>query len=206
MPVTGTNGGVRRLRLRRARRDRRRLLRFAAPAVPSALGGALFAYLFDPRNGRRRRHTARDRVLSRARRTERRAFLGARRAQWRAVGAARRAVSARRPKEQPDDVTLAHKVESELFRDPQVPKGRLNVNAEDGVVFLRGVVEDESTIRSLEDAARRIAGVRGVENLLHLPGTPPPPSRPRTVRERDAPFRLRVPAGRPPRSSGGRTR
>jgi hypothetical protein len=27
-----------------------------------------------------------------------------------------------------DDVTLAHKVESLLYRDPSVPKGRLNVD------------------------------------------------------------------------------
>jgi osmotically-inducible protein OsmY len=43
-----------------------------------------------------------------------------------------------RPREQPDDAALARKVETELFRDADVPKGDINVNAEDGVVFLRG--------------------------------------------------------------------
>ena len=77
-------------------------------------------------------------------------------------------------KEQPDDTTLARKVETELFRDADVPKGDINVNAEDGVVYLRGEVSDESLIEALEKSARRIQGVRGVENLLHVPGAPAP--------------------------------
>ncbi len=36
-----------------------------------------------------------------------------------------------------DDATLAQKVMTELFRDPHVPKGAINVNAENGVVLLR---------------------------------------------------------------------
>jgi osmotically-inducible protein OsmY len=152
--------------------------------LTSAAGGALLAFFLDPRSGRRRRHTARDRVLSRARRTERRAFVGARRAEWRAVGAVRRLLSGARRREPPDDVTLAQKVGSTVFRDPRVPKGQISINAEDGVVFLRGMVEAETTIREIEHAARRVPGVRDVENLLHPPGTPAPASRPRSVRER----------------------
>jgi hypothetical protein len=36
----------------------------------------------------------------------------------------------------------------------------------------------------VEELARQPIGVRGVENLLHLPGTPAPASRPKLVRER----------------------
>jgi hypothetical protein len=36
----------------------------------------------------------------------------------------------------------------------------------------------------MQEFTRGIAGVRGVENLLHLPGTPAPASRPKLVRER----------------------
>ena len=82
-----------------------------------------------------------------------------------------------------DDVTLAHKVESELYRHAGVPKGQIVVNAEDGVVFLRGVLEQED-IEGVEAAVRRIAGVQEVENLLHLPGTPAPASRPKLQRQR----------------------
>jgi osmotically-inducible protein OsmY len=79
-----------------------------------------------------------------------------------------------RPKEQPDDATLTAKVETELFRDPEVPKGDINVNAENGVIYLRGQVEDESLIAALGKSAKKIQGVRDVENLLHTPGTPAP--------------------------------
>jgi hypothetical protein len=172
---------MRGLRSRRRRGGSR--LRAAGTALTSAVGGAVAAFFFDPRSGRRRRHAARDRVLSRARRTERKAVVGARRAEWRLIGAGRRMVSARRPGEPPDDVTLAQKVASTLFRDPRVPKGRISINAEAGVVFLRGMVESE-TIPDIEQAVRRVPGVRDVENLLHPPGTPAPASRPKSVRER----------------------
>jgi osmotically-inducible protein OsmY len=80
-------------------------------------------------------------------------------------------------------MTLAHRVESELFRRVEVPKGQIDINAEDGAVFLRGVVERAEDIARIEEAARRIPGVRDVENLLHMPGTPAPPSRPKRMRE-----------------------
>ena len=69
-----------------------------------------------------------------------------------------------------DDTTLAHKVETEIFRDVDVPKGQINVNAEDGVVILRGEVERPELINDLEGKARSVQGVKGVENLLHVPG------------------------------------
>jgi osmotically-inducible protein OsmY len=73
-----------------------------------------------------------------------------------------------------DDATLAHKVESILFRDREVPKGRINVNAENGVVFLRGEVDGPDLLQTLENRVGKVKGVKGVENLLHLPGQPPP--------------------------------
>jgi osmotically-inducible protein OsmY len=80
------------------------------------------------------------------------------------------------PHEEPDldDATLAHKVETILFRDREVPKGQINVNAENGVVFLRGEVNGPGLVSTLEDRVRKVKGVKGVENLLHLPGRPPP--------------------------------
>jgi len=73
----------------------------------------------------------------------------------------------------PDDLTLVDRVESELFADPAVPKGKLNINAIDGRVILRGEVPSDQ-VSSLEAAVRKIVGVRDVENLLHTPGTPAP--------------------------------
>jgi osmotically-inducible protein OsmY len=158
----------------------------ATAAAGGVALGAFIAYFSDPRVGRRRRHTVRDRALSRVRRGERRAMVRARRAESHAVGIARRTVNARRFRrgEPVDDVTLTHKVESELSRLADVPKGQIVINAEDGVVFLRGVIEREDDIERLEAATRKIAGVRAVENLLHLPGTPAPAGRSKLERQR----------------------
>jgi len=75
-----------------------------------------------------------------------------------------------------DDATLVDKVESAIFRDPAVPKGRININAERGRVVLRGEVDQSEQIGALDAAARQVPGVKDVENLLHLPGTPAPQS------------------------------
>src|ERR671910_2978527 len=73
-----------------------------------------------------------------------------------------------------DDQTLKAKVESEVFRDTEAPKGDVNVNVERGVVYLRGQLEDQSLIQELEQRVRTVHGVNGVENLLHTPGTEAP--------------------------------
>jgi osmotically-inducible protein OsmY len=65
-----------------------------------------------------------------------------------------------------DDVTLARKVESELFRPADVPKGAISVNVNDGVVELRGELADQEQIDELGDTARKIDGVKDVRNLL----------------------------------------
>jgi hypothetical protein len=73
-----------------------------------------------------------------------------------------------------DDVTLARQVESELFREENAPKGQISVNAANGVVQLRGEVEQPELIDELVQRARSVQGVREVENLLHLPGQAAP--------------------------------
>jgi BON domain len=160
----------------------------AAAAAGGMTVGALLAYFLDPKSGRRRRHTARDRATSRLRRGGRRAAARARRAQSHAVGIARRSRNAARPRhrEPLDDITLARKVESELYRRARVPKGHISINAEDGFVFLRGVLDRQHDIERVERTTRQIEGVRDVENLIHLPGTPAPPSHPRTERLRSS--------------------
>jgi hypothetical protein len=174
-----------RLAVRRRRPTVANPLAIAAVAATCGIAlGLLLAYHFEPRAGRRRRHNARDRAMSRVRHGERRAAARARRAASHAVGIARRTVNAvrRRHPEPFDDITLARKVESELYRRVHVPKGRISINAEDGFVFLRGVLERPEDIDRIGAATRQIAGVREVENLIHLPGTPAPASRPKSVR------------------------
>lgn len=132
--------------------------------------GALAAYFFDPDGGRRRRALVRDRLPALLRRGRHRAEHLGRAAGAEVYGAAQK-VKHRREEEkpQPDDVTLARKVESEIFRDADVPKGQINVNAENGVVVLRGQVGEPELIRDLEEKTRKVQGVRQVENLLSAP-------------------------------------
>lgn len=78
-----------------------------------------------------------------------------------------------------DDVSLARKVETEIFRAPDAPKGDVSVDVQAGVVHLRGMVADETWIARLADEADKVDGVKGVQNLLHRPGTPAPAAEPR---------------------------
>jgi hypothetical protein len=175
-----------RTKLRPGRSTADNPLAVVAAAIGGMALGILLGYFLDRDAGRRRRHTARDRAIARVRRGERRAAMRARRAESHAAGLARRtANAARRGEREPlDDVTLAHKVESELYRRTGIPKGHISVNAEDGCVFLRGVLDRQEDIERIATATRQIAGVRAVENLTHLPGTPAPASRTKSERER----------------------
>jgi hypothetical protein len=78
------------------------------------------------------------------------------------------------PKPGMDDVTLARKVETELFRPANAPKGSVDVNVVDGIVYLRGEVKNPDQIEQFANRVRRIPEVRDVENLLHLRKTPAP--------------------------------
>lgn len=131
-----------------------------------ALGAAL-SYFFDPENGRRRRKVAADRLGSLVRRHGKRAIKGT---VARTNALKQRSAHLREEqKPQPDDVTLARKVESEIFRDADVPKGKINVNAENGKVVLRGEVDSPALIEDLVSKARKVQGVQEVESLLHTP-------------------------------------
>jgi osmotically-inducible protein OsmY len=135
--------------------------------------GALAMYFLDPQSGARRRRVLQDRALAVPRRLRRRLARSARaaRAETRAVVA--RATHLRERPKDLSDATLADKVRSEVFRDPALPKGDVNVNVEEGRVVLRGQVESPELVEELERRVRKVVGVRDVENLLHLPGTEP---------------------------------
>jgi osmotically-inducible protein OsmY len=141
------------------------------------IGAAIGAltYFFDPQNGARRRNMTRDRVLSFFRQGGRRAEQAGRTVTSEAYALKQKATHLKEEdKGEVDDVTLARKVETEIFRDADVPKGQINVNAEGGVVYLRGEIDNPDLIQDLEKAARKVQGVREVENLLHAPGTQAP--------------------------------
>src|SRR6476620_3270236 len=130
--------------------------------IGGAVGAAL-AYLFDPDNGRKRRKKAIKRTTKALRQTGRKGQVVGAKAQGLKEKATHRG---EQEKPQPDDVTLARKVESEIFRDADVPKGQINVNAENGKVVLRGEVGEPSLIEDLEKRTKKVQGVLEVENLL----------------------------------------
>ena len=137
--------------------------------------GALITYFFDPENGRRRRALARDRIPALFRRGSERLERTGRGVAAEAYGVKQKVKHVKeQEKPQPDDVTLARKVETEIFRDAEVPKGQINVNAENGVVVLRGEVEGAELIKDLEKRTKKVQGVKEVENLLHTPGSAAP--------------------------------
>jgi osmotically-inducible protein OsmY len=144
--------------------------------LTGAATGAAAQYFLDKESGARRRNTARDQAMARARRQARDVSA---KADY-AAGQAKGKVASMKPTPSDDrkfddlgDAALARKVETEIFRAGDAPKGKVDVNAENGVVFLRGEVEPE-WIQRLEHEAQQVAGVQGVRNLMHAPGTPAP--------------------------------
>jgi osmotically-inducible protein OsmY len=128
-------------------------------------GSAFVLSKFD----KRRRHVARDRVAATVRDAAEETARKADYAAGVAKGAAHQATSPLRGQREYDDVTLARKVESELFRPADAPKGSVSVNVAHGVVELRGQVDDPEQIEALAEGARRVEGVQEVRNLLHTP-------------------------------------
>lgn len=136
--------------------------------VFGAAAGAAAVWFLDPDTGPRRRDLARDKAMKYARQGAAEAERKASYAAGQAAGAVQQATPSDKPpaEERLNDPALARKVESEIFRAEDAPKGAVAVNVEDGVVFLRGEVADDATIRQLAEGAARVEGVRGVENLL----------------------------------------
>jgi hypothetical protein len=92
-----------------------------------------------------------------------------------------------------DDVTITRKVETVLFRDDSVDKGKISVNTAEGIVWLRGEAKNPEKIKELEAKAREIPEVKEVENLLHLPKTPPSQKKQRKAATAAASPRKRAP-------------
>jgi osmotically-inducible protein OsmY len=143
--------------------------------LAGAAVGAAAAYFLDPQGGAQRRKQTRDQAVAKAKHGAQDAAATAKHAAETARGKVHEVAPSMPGRgEAPDDVTLARKVETEIFRSADAPKGAVSVNAENGVVFLRGVVEDRDWIERLGSEAKQVDGVKEVRNLLHLPGTEAP--------------------------------
>ena len=140
-------------------------------AGATAIGAGL-AYFYDPDAGARRRNMLRDQLASKARGGAGDVVGTARDLAARAGGTVAGVTGD--VTEPANDQALADKVKSEVLGQPDVPKDRISVDVADGVVALRGEVEDRELMQSVDAKVRAVAGVRDVQNLLHVPGEPAP--------------------------------
>jgi osmotically-inducible protein OsmY len=142
------------------------------------VAGAAAAHFLDPESGRRRRNRMRDQAQAKATSAASAVQTQAQYAAGMAKGAAHAVTPSGTRLEEPDDVTLARKVETHIFRAHDAPKGTVSVDVQAGVAYLRGEASPE-WIDRLAAEARRVDGISGVKNLLHTPGTPTPAAEPR---------------------------
>jgi gas vesicle protein len=143
-------------------------------ATLGAAVGAAAAILLDPARGRARRAQLVDRTAALARHGAHAGERHLRHLGSLAAGKVQAVAARGEPAEWVNDATLKERVESELLRDSKVPKGQININAEQGIVVLRGEVPSERMRAKLVQRAGEVHGVWYVENLLHLPGEPAP--------------------------------
>lgn len=173
------------MRLFMTRDEREEMGKVRSPSdgspVPSltmvALGvaaGAAALFFLDPEQGRRRRRLLVDRVGAVARRGSGRVGRMTRYAGSTLSATRDRVASFANDDEPVDDITLTDRVESQVFRDHDLPKGELNIDTVDGVVMIRGQVDEPEVMNEIIARTWRVEGVKDVRNLMHLPGTPAP--------------------------------
>jgi len=133
------------------------------------LFGAGAAYLFDPRQGRRRRHVLRDRSAAIARRTSR---LGAKKTRF--VGGHARGILARGRRLATgrelasDDAKIVQRIRSDALRTVGLSTKDVEVGVEDGVATLRGTVASRSLADDLVGQVSKVPGVRDVAAMIRI--------------------------------------
>jgi BON domain len=140
--------------------------------LAAASAAAALMYVLDPDRGAARRARLAEGTLSTVRHGGRRALRIAHHLTAEAGGLLQRLVHLH-PYRAVDERTFLDHVETELLGHPDVPKGRINVDVEKGVVVLRGQL-DSDQIALVERRTRAISGVRGFTSFLHVAGTPAP--------------------------------
>ena len=148
--------------------------------IAGLLIGAAAMFVLDPQNGRRRRSLARDQAIK-ARNSVDRAVTEdlPKKADYLsgfAEGARHRVKemadggSDRRPE---NEAVLVDRVLSQVFRDPELPKGEINIDANGTTIFLRGSIDDDDLAMDIEKRVRGVEGVDDVVNLINKPDADP---------------------------------
>jgi osmotically-inducible protein OsmY len=136
--------------------------------------GAAIAYLFDPVSGRGRRTRLRDQATSEMRRTRERAEAKKRHLSNIARGTVSELSSPGPDNREPDDATLAQRIQSEVFGSADVPKDRIALTVVDGVAELRGELDAQEDVDALFIRVSAVPGVRSVRNLMRVHGADAP--------------------------------
>jgi hypothetical protein len=133
------------------------------------LAGVTIAYLFDPAQGKRRRHVLRDRGAHVLRRAGRLLGKRARFALGHLHGLAARArrVGARSERAT-DDRTVEQRIRSDALRDAGVTVHEVDVRVERGVAILRGSVAEPGLAHDLVERVRKVQGVVDVSDQLEI--------------------------------------
>ena len=140
------------------------------------VAGGLVTFMFDPTADHASRSLAVRRVRGRFHRLQRR-FGRAVRHAWSESSGIEQRLMHPHAGEAADDLTLLDRIQSEIYRRPEIPKGAFNIEVVGGVTILRGQLPDAATIATVDRAVRAVDGVDGVRNLLHVAGEPAPNKR-----------------------------
>lgn len=153
--------------------------------VLGGLAGAAVAYLFDPIGGRGRRARLLDQVRSMTGRG--RGMLGDGADVVLELEETEVVVGmTATPEDRPDDQTLADRIHSTVFGEPDVPDDRLTLEVVDGIVTLRGELDSQEEIDDIAGRIAAVPDVREVDVLVHLPGEPAPNKEAAIQASRDA--------------------
>jgi osmotically-inducible protein OsmY len=136
-----------------------------------AIAGAGAVYVFDPESGATRRKLAMDRVRKTGTTAQDAVAGKLDLATDRAMGTIADALPDDKPE---NDQTLVSKIRSEVLGAAEYRAYTINVDAADGAVALRGLVDSTAHRDAIAEAVEKVTGVESVENLLHLPGEPAP--------------------------------
>ena len=142
--------------------------------ISGAVAGAIAVYFLDPERGRARR----EQVVTWSGAQLRRARAQLDKLRLRTGSNVspfpQRTVSLRSGPRPVEDHALRDRVESEVFGNPELPKGQVNIEVDAAVVTIRGQVDNAFLIATIEKAVLAVPGVSGVENLLQVSATPAP--------------------------------
>lgn len=107
--------------------------------------------------------------------------------------------------QQIDDSTIQHRVEADVFGSRRVTKGKVEIEVNEGVVWVRGEVKSKSVADEVESRARAIDGVQRVENLLRIEKAPsrarPKPQARRSTASKSTGSKGAAPKGAAPKRS-----